>query len=153
MEDEIVDDFNGPDDFEGFDQKTRILVLKQFFFESEAHIYAARLREAGIRCEIASATIQTMLPVEQAGIKLLIRESDLEEATQIVAVMDRQKEMVPEGPFHDIDKEEIVYLQEVEKDKKGNRNLLWIALFILVILILRAFLRGAGLIDSRWDFF
>jgi|GEM_PF-1419452 len=152
-DDELVGDFNHYEEFDGFDQKTRILVLKQFFFESEAHIYAARLREEGIRCEISSATIQTILPVEQAGIKLLVRESDLEEATKIIALMDMQKEMVPEGSFHDIDKDEIMYMQEVEKDKKGNRNLLWVALFILVILVLRAFLRGAGLIDSRWDFF
>lgn len=149
-DDELVGDFNYYEEFDGFDKKTRILVLKQFFFESEAHIYAARLREEGIRCEISSATIQTILPVEQAGIKLLVRESDLEEATKIIALMDMQKEMVPEGPFHDIDKDEIKYMQEVEK---GNRNLLWIVLFILAILVLRAFLRAAGLIDSSWDFF
>ncbi len=150
-DDELVGDFNHYEEFDGFDRKTRILVLKQFFFESEAHIYAARLREEGIRCEISSATIQTILPVEQAGIKLLVRESDLEEATKIIALMDMQKEMVPEGPFHDIDKEEIMYMQEVEKG--NNRNLLWVVLFILGILLLRAFLRAAGLIDSSWDFF
>lgn len=153
-DDELVGDFNYYEEFDGFDKKTRILVVKQFFFESEAHIYAARLREEGIRCEISSATIQTILPVEQAGIKLLVRESDLEEATKIIALMDMQKQMVPEGPFHDIDKEEIKYMQEVEEEKKkGNRNLLWVVLFILAALVLRAFLRGAGLIDSSWDFF
>lgn len=148
MEDQILDNF------EEFDEQTRIVVVKHFYFESQARLYAARLRQAGIKCVVSNATLQTMLPVEQGGIKLLVRETDLAEASQIVRQMDRQNSAAAtEATYHDIDEQGIAYLQSLEKEKKGNVWLQWLVVLILLLLLIRAFLRAGGWIDSRWDFF
>lgn len=148
MEDQILDNF------EEFDEQTRIVVVKHFYFESQARLYAARLRQAGIKCVVSNATLQTMLPVEQGGIKLLVRETDLAEASQIVRQMDRQNNAAAtEATYHDIDEQGIAYLQSLEKEKKGNVWLQWLVVLILLLLLIRAFLRAGGWIDSRWDFF
>lgn len=148
MEDQILDNF------EEFDEQTRIVVVKHFYFESQARIYAARLKEAGIKCVVSNATLQTMLPVEQGGIKLLVRETDLEEASQIVRQMDQQNsESKVEANYHDIDEQGIAYLQSLEKEKKGNVWLQWLVVLILLLLLIRAFLRAGGWVDSGWDFF
>lgn len=148
MEDQILDNFDE------FDDQTRIVVVKHFYFESQARIYAARLKEAGIKCAVSNATLQTMLPVEQGGIKLLVRETDLEEASQIVNQMDRKNnEVSTDDSYHDIDEQGIAYLQSLEKEKKGNLWLQWLVILILLLLLIRAFLRAGGWIDSGWDFF
>lgn len=148
MEDQILDNL------EDFDEQTRIVVVKHFYFESQARLYAARLKEAGIKCVVANATLQTMLPVEQGGIKLLVRETDLEEASQIVRQMDLQnRESGTEANYHDIDQQGIAYLQSLDKEKKGNVWLQWLVVLILLLLLIRAFLRAGGWIDSGWDFF
>lgn len=148
MEDQILDNFDE------FDDQTRIVVVKHFYFESQARLYAARLKEAGIKCVVSNATLQTMLPVEQGGIKLLVRETDLEEASQIVRQMDRKNnEVSTDDSYHDIDEQGIAYLQSLEKEKKGNLWLQWLVILILLLLLIRAFLRAGGWIDSGWDFF
>lgn len=148
MEDQILDNFDE------FDDQTRIVVVKHFYFESQARLYAARLKEAGIKCVVSNATLQTMLPVEQGGIKLLVRETDLEEASHIVSQMDQNNnEGSKDDSYHDIDEQGIAYLQSLEKEKKGNLWLQWLVILILLLLLIRAFLRAGGWIDSGWDFF
>ncbi len=95
-----------------------------------------------------------MLPVEQGGIKLLVRETDLEEASHIVSQMDENNnEVSTDDSYHDIDEQGIAYLQSLEKEKKGNLWLQWLVILILLLLLIRAFLRAGGWIDSGWDFF
>ena len=89
------------DYFEGFEENTRIVPLKYFFFESEAHLYAARLKEAGIPCFISNANIMTVLPLGGGGgIGLHIREADLPEASRIAARLDYQKNHDTPELFH-----------------------------------------------------
>ncbi len=148
MEDQILDSFDE------FDEQTRIVVIKHFYFESQARLYAARLKEAGIKCVVSNATLQTMLPVEQGGIKLLVRETDYEAAGQIVREMDQlNNENTMEGSFHEIDQQGIAYLKSLDKEKKGNVWLQWLVVLILLLLLIRAFLRAGGWVESGWDFF
>ncbi len=141
-----------------FEENTRIIPLKYFFFESEARLYGARLREAGIPCFISNANIMTALPLGGGGgIGLHIREADLEEASQIVARLDYLEENGSgEDSFHNADHDDIEYqraLNEPPMAIKTGQAWYWLVIGIAFLVILRAFLRAAGAVESWRDFF
>ena len=146
------------DYFGEFEESTRIVPLKYFFFESEARLYAARLKEVGIPCFISNANIMSVLPLGGGGgIGLHIREADLTEASQIVARLDHQKENGSQGDsFHDADHDDIEYqraLHEPPMAFRANQAWYWLVIGIILLVILRAFLRAAGVVESWRDFF
>lgn len=152
MEERVLDYFGD------FDKESRIVAVKHFFLESEAHLYAARLREAGIPHYISNSNIMTALPLGGGGgIGLYIREKDLPEASRIIARLDyRQQHGKPEEAYHEADAEEIEYLRSLhgESSRRKRMNYLyWVILLIVFLLILRAFLRAAGLVGRWWDYF
>ncbi|MCB0587620.1 MAG: DUF2007 domain-containing protein [Phaeodactylibacter sp.] len=152
MDQEILDYFGE------FEENTRIVPLKYFFFESEARLYAARLKEAGIPCFISNANIMSVLPLGGGGgIGLHIREADLAEASRIAAYLDHQKENTSrETSFHDADHDDIEYqraLNEPPMAFSSRQAWYWLIIGIALLVILRAFLRAAGVVENWRDFF
>lgn len=146
------------DYFGEFEESTRIVPLKYFFFESEAHLYAARLKEAGIPCFISNANVMTALPLGGGGgIGLHIREADLAEASRIAARLDHLKRKeASELSFHDADLDDIEYQRALDQAPLGLRARqawYWLIIGIVLLVILRAFLRAAGIVESWRDFF
>jgi hypothetical protein len=146
------------DYFGEFEESTRIVPLRYFFFESEAHLYAARLKEADIPCFISNANIMTALPLGGGGgIGLHIRESDLAEASRITARLDHlKKQDSSERSFHDADLDDIEYQRALHQPPLAflaRQGLYWLVIVIALLVILRAFLRAAGIVESWRDFF
>lgn len=141
----------------GFQPTDRIVVIKHFFSESEAHIYAARLKQADIPCFISNANIMTALPLGGGGgIGLHVREQDLSLAQRIVSQLDFQHNADYEENYRDADEAEIAYLKSLKEQREATSNwslLLWLAFFFAFLLILRAFLRAAGIVESWRDYF
>lgn len=151
MEEQILDYF-GP-----FEEGSRIVAVKHFFLESEAHLYAARLREAGIPNYISNANIMTALPLGGGGdIGLHVRAQDLEEAARIVARLDYQKEKGGDADFREADHEDIAYQRQLDRTSISERlppYWYWALVLIALLVALRAYLRASGAVNRWWDFF
>lgn len=139
-----------------FDEHTRIVALQHFFSESEARLCAARLKEADIPSFISNTNIMTTLPLGGGGgISLHIREADLEKAQNILLLWQESQTDIEED-YREIDEEEIAYLKALKEQEIGSNQwnaLLWIVIVFAILLIIRAFARAAGLMESWKDFF
>ncbi|MEQ8704473.1 MAG: hypothetical protein RIC19_11165 [Phaeodactylibacter sp.] len=151
MEEQILDYFGS------FEEGSRIVAARHFFRASEAYLYAARLREAGIPHYISNTNIMTALPLGGGGdIGLHVRAQDLEETTRIIARLDFQKEQETENDFRDADLDDIEYQRQLsEASTEGRLHPYWyLALVLVAILVaLRAYLRASGVVNRWWDFF
>lgn len=148
MEDKILDYFGA------FDHNTRIVVAKYFQFESEAYLYAARLKEANIPCFISNSNMGTALPLGSGTISLHIRERDLQAASRIVKQLDaRQVAEDSDYSFHDADLAEIRYQEKLHRKQNKPDWVIFSLLIIILLIIVRAYLRAAGWVNSWWDFF
>ena len=136
MENEILDYFADNEYYKG-----RIIAIKYFYFESQASLYAARLREADIRCFVSNVNTITAFPMGDGGIGLHIREKDSEEAIQIIRQLDKNNlEDGTDFSFRDADEDDIQYFINVnEKSNKIDRAFITIVI-ILLLVILSSFL-------------
>lgn len=141
------------DYFGEFEEGVEVVAIRYFSFASEASLYAAHLKDAGIRCFVSNANSMTMLPLEQAGIGLHIRSEDWEAAKTILQEIDRQVAEAPPTSYHDVDEEEIEYLRSVQEGPQGSNALMWLVALIIGLLIFRTFARAAGWAPSFWDWF
>lgn len=126
-----------PDDSEKSDfANARIVAVKFFYFESNARIYAARLKEAGINSFISNANTSTVIPFGEGGIGLHVKQDDLEEAVAIIEQLDINNESeLQDVSFRDADKEDIAYEKEI-RTKKGQAysSTFMITLFFIIVL-------------------
>ncbi len=138
MENEILDYFANNEYYKG-----RIIAIKYFYFESQATLYAARLREVGIRCFVSNTNTITAFPLGNGGIGLHIREKDIEEASHVIRLMDKNNlQDRNDFSFRDADEEDIQYFINVSKrNNKIDRTYITIVV-ILVLVILSSFLRA-----------
>lgn len=141
------------DYFGEFEEGVEVVAIRYFSFTSEASMYAAHLKDAGIRCFLSNTNSVTMLPVEQPGIGLHIRSEDWTEAQEILSEVDWQIQEAPAASYHDADAEEIEYLRTLEDSSKGSNALLWFVVIIIAFLVFRTFARAAGLAPTFWDWF
>ena len=142
MEDEILDYFE-----QEFDKDTRIIAVKYFYFEPEARLYAARLKEVGIPSFISNTNVSTALALGEGGIGLHIKEKDLIEASKLIAKLDadKKKDWETTDSYKEVDLEEIRYLQAVTAAEKSRAHTLYIGVgIIIMLLILRALIRARG---------
>lgn len=147
---------NTPLDYFGeFEEDIKIVVVKYFYFDSEAHIYAARLRAAGIKSFVSNSNTIAAVPLGEGGIGLHVRDRDLAEATRIVYKLDQQEgDLHNNQDFREADLAEIEYERQVHYNKNFvNKKLLFFICIIISLVILRAFLRARGWVESWWDFF
>lgn len=140
------------DHFEGFDADSRIVTLRYFGQPTQAHLYAARLREAGIPCFVSNVNTMTALPLGHVGIGLQVKESDAAPAARVIARLDMQLRKAPEEySFHEADLDDIEFQRQLTEGRQSYDRLYLLILFIVALIILRAFLRAAGLVDTWWD--
>ncbi|MFK7932508.1 MAG: DUF2007 domain-containing protein [Saprospiraceae bacterium] len=138
------------DEFEATGVK--VVVARYFYTDSEAYIYAARLREAGINCFVSNSHAIAAVPLGNGGIGLHVRETDLSAALTLIKEVDQQSPA--EQDFRDADHAEIEYERSLNQPNKATRFL--ILFFVILfggLLVMRAFSRAAGYVDSWWDFF
>lgn len=141
------------DYFEEFEHTgVKVVVARYFYFDSEAYLYAARLRESGINCFVSNSNAIAAVPLGNGGIGLHVKEQDLQEALSLIKEIDQQEPI--EQDFREADHEDIAYERAVnEKKSSSNISLIVFVLIVVSLLIWRAFSRAAGLVDSWWDFF
>ena len=137
MENEILDYFADNEYYKG-----RIIAIKYFYFESQARLYAARLREAGLRCFVSNVNTITAFPLGDGGIGLHIREKDIDEAVQIIRKLDKNNlHDRSEFSFRDADEDDIQYFINVSKRDNKIDHVYFTIVVILLLVILSSFLR------------
>ncbi len=136
MENEILDYFADNEYYKG-----RIIAIKYFYFESQASLYEARLKQAGIRCFVSNVNTITAFPLGDGGIGLHIREKDRNEAMQIISQLDNNNlHDQNDFSFHDADEDDIRYFMAVDqRNHKMDRGYV-VLVIILLLLVLSSFL-------------
>lgn len=72
-----------------FEDATEVVVVRYFAFDSQAQLYAARLREAEIPCFLSNNLTGSMLPLGgSANIALHVKTQDLVRVHQLLTEMD-----------------------------------------------------------------
>lgn len=66
----------------------RILTIKQFPDEAQAHLYKHRLDEEGIKCVVSNAIVSTLFPMGAGTFSLQVLEDDVQEALKLVNELD-----------------------------------------------------------------
>lgn len=135
MEDNILDFF--PEDQEPY--KGQIIIIKFFYFETPARLYAARLKEANIPSFVSNTS--TNIPFGNGSIALHIREEDQEKAAHIIHQLDKRNllnEGAEEESFHDADHDDIAYQKAINQpDTKLFTPLVIIISIVIVLLIIQ----------------
>jgi len=111
------------------------MLVKQFYLESEAALYAARLRESGIEAILQNDMAYVMLPVGEKGIRLFVSFTDVKLASELISEMDRNKLQPVEESFHDADLEEILYQKSLHEGALSPK-MMYMAIVMSIILIL-----------------
>lgn len=149
MKEEPLDQFDNQ-----FKKNTKIVSVKVFYFESKARLYAARLKEVGIQSFISNANTTTVIPLGEGGIRLHVKEEDMDQALVIIRKLDAYSQREVEESFHDSDKEDIAYERDLRNPpKKKIHIIILVVLVIATLVILRAFLRASGMVESWRDYF
>lgn len=146
MQEEILDYFEN----EG-SQPVKVVIIKYFFLESVARLYAARLREAGIPSFIGNANAITAFPLGGGGITLHIRERDLPQAQMIVQVLDQQGSTPVVEDFRNASQEDIAFQKELQREANPTRVypfMIFLFLLAILILVLRAIARAQGWVPN-----
>jgi len=130
----------------------KVVVARYFYFDSEAYLYAARLRESGIKCFVSNSNTIAAVPLGNGGIGLHVRQNDLPEALRLLKEVDGQEPL--EQDFREADLEDIEYERAINEGRSSvNIGLVIFVLVVVGLLIWRAFSRAAGLVGTWWDFF
>lgn len=146
MEDEILDYFEGEGTYQG-----KIIAIKYFYFESQARLYAARLKEAEIPSFVSNTNTITAFPMGNGGIGLHIREIDHKKASSMIRELEKnEKYNQHDFEFHDADQEDIAYEKAMaQEEKRKFHPLVLFIFFIFLLLLLRTFMRGLGI--TMWQ--
>jgi hypothetical protein len=142
IENKVLDYF-APEN--GTDEK--IITVKYFYFETPARLYVARLRQQGIQSFISNANTITAFPLGDAGIGLHIRERDSERALSVIEELDENsKQRSQHFNFRDADHEDIAFEKAVYDQEHKKDLTLILFLFLLSMILIRAFMRSSGLL-------
>jgi len=118
-----------------------VIILKNFYFESKARLYIARLEEAGIPAFLSNVNTTTFIPFGHGGITLHVRKEDARQALAIIKELDAidSGEKPSEENFHDAEKEDILFEKEAHaiKNRRINAILLFVTLLLLSLFLLR----------------
>ena len=114
-------------------------IIRKFYNESEATLYKIRLEDQGISCFISNAISSTILPFNDGGVILHVKDTDIEEALTIIENIDKETALPKDEDFKDADMGDIFYEKsrydhEMRLEKSDKREL-WI-FYALIIAIL-----------------
>jgi len=133
MEDNILDFF--PEDHDRQSYKGKMTIIKSFYFETPARLYAVRLKEANIPSFVSNTS--TALPFGNGSITLHIRGEDYERAAEIIRQLDEQNLKADtrdeNESFRDADLEDIAYQKAINEN---NNKVVTPALVIIGIIII-----------------
>lgn len=121
-----------------FEDDVKVIVLKRFVHETEAHIAAAALENVGIKTFVSNSIMSTMVPMAEGGFILHIKEDDRAAAIEILTLQENQDPL--EESFHDatlgdIEYEKSKYLSNQRILNSNWKYLLWIFMILIVIAI------------------
>ncbi|MCB0618992.1 MAG: hypothetical protein KDC43_06160 [Saprospiraceae bacterium] len=124
-----------------------LIVVKYFFFETRARLYAARLRQLDIPCFVSNSNTATAIPFGGGGIGLHVRRTDAPRALALIHEMDRmQADDPPAEDYRDASREDIEFLQALDRGSTAPRSWwLWILGLLIALLLARALFRALGL--------
>ena len=111
----------------------RLIIIRKFYDQSQADLYSARLREAGIEHFLTNKHMNTMLHMATSEIGIQIRVADAPEVESIFESLDRLNLEDPEQSFHDADLEDIYYEKSLQEAKSGRIH--WVITLVIVILV------------------
>jgi len=141
FEQNILDYSEGDNRYTG-----KIITIKYFYFESQARLYVARLREQGINSFISNANTITAFPLGNGGIGLHIREIDKNQVIPIIKELDNNNiNGAQDFSYRDADHEDIAYEKTIVEQENKKNPWLAICFFIISLIILRAYLRASGI--------
>ena len=127
---------------EGEYYKGEIIAIRYFHLESQATLYAARLRDNRIKCFISNTNSITTFPLANAGIGLHIREMDLGQSLKIIREMDNNDRNGQQYiSFHDADQEDIAYERALYEQENKKMPFAILFLIIFSLIIFKAFMR------------
>ena len=132
-----------------FRENIKLIIVRRFFNEAKANIYAAYLRGEGVNCFISNSTTGTLLPFVNGGFLLHIAEGDLEETNDILKELDKNAASRVDEDFHDADLADIAYEKAISDydrrlEKGGGRTLvIFLIVLTLILSALFAFIRGS----------
>lgn len=123
--------------------------IKKYYFEPEAVLFAAKLRNLGIQTEVSNLQVAHPLPLSEACYVLHVPKEV--EAKAKALLMELEQEVKEnngmEDSYREISKEEILYLKKANSKGYGwiklSANIL---LILLLFLILRAVILGQNFI-------
>ena len=101
----------------------RTAVVQNFYFDFEAQVAAARLRDAGIPCYVSNAISATQLPSASPSIGLHVLEKDLARAKAILTDGEGLYSDAANSPG------------QTEDAKSQNPGLWWLGILALAILL------------------
>jgi len=113
----------------------QLVLVKHFYSEAEASIYAARLRDVGVDAVLQNDTAYVMLPVGEKGIRLFVPSSEVVIANDLILEMDINKTQPVEESFHDADLEDILYQKSLH-DGTVSSKMMYVAIGMSIILVL-----------------
>lgn len=101
----------------------RTAVVGYFYFDFEAQVAAARLRDAGIPCYVSNAISATQLPSASPSIGVHVLEADLARAKAVLA----DEEALLAGDSKSVG--------QTEDAKSENPGLWWLGILALAIIL------------------
>ena len=117
------------------DDDTQLVAIKFFAFDTEAQLYAARLREAGIPFFLSNSHTLTALPLVGSGIGLHVREEDAHEAIAVITRVEYEVRGEEQNfCFHDADQGEIAY--EKSLWQPSSVKTWWLALVVILMALM-----------------
>ncbi len=128
---------------EQFGQDDKVFIIKYFSFESQARIYAARLKDEGIPCFVSNSHVGTALPLGgSANVALHVKVQDAERAQALLRQMDYQQRTGSAQDFREATLEDIEYERELH-EKTDYHFWWWMAIIAIltILLVLRTYLR------------
>lgn len=132
-----------------FRENIKLIIVRRFFNEAKANIYAAYLRGEGVNCFISNTTTGTLLPFVNGGFLLHIAERDLDETNDLLDRLDKKASERIEQDYHDADLADIAYEKAISdydnRLAKGGGRYIAMVLIVLALLLgaIFAYVRGS----------
>jgi len=134
---------------------SEIIIVKKTFAESQAMIYQARLKEAGIPCFVSNQNMNTVFPTIGGGISIHVNKEHEHQASDIIAQIDSLAvEDNSVFTHHDATIEDIDYEKKL-KEGYYNRKALWpwVVGILLILIIARLIAKATGILPDYLDLF
>lgn len=112
-------------------ENVKFVIARRFGYLPEARIYDATLRDAGIRSFLSNTNTSQLLPFMDGGITLHVPDHQMEQAREIMAILDEEAARPPfDEDYRDADHDDIEFARLISRREEmlnsgpGQRTLL-----------------------------